>query len=109
MTAPYLKNCVFRKVWKEWKSFAFIAALLLLARQKGHLFSVPQDSGFTPLAEKKIFLVVSSWKQPQIHQQKNGQSLAHSSDDILLSSENEVTTNKHNNTNGSYVHGEQKN
>lgn len=108
ITVPYLKNYFFRKTWKEGKSFRFIAALMLSARQKRHLFPVSRFR-FHTTGWEKIFLVASNWKETKYPSTEEWiPTMVYSSDEILLSSENEQTTHKHKDTNKSYLYVEQK-
>lgn len=60
---PYLTNYCFRKTWKERKIFHFIAALMLLIRQKVHFFFQFSRFRLHTTCCEKIFLLSSNWKQ----------------------------------------------
>lgn len=105
------QKLLFQKNLERMEKFWLYSCPHASSKTKETFICSSQDSGFTPLAEKKKkFLVASNWKQPKyLSTEQWIHTLVYSSDEILLSSENEQTTHKYNNMNGSYMHVKQMN
>lgn len=105
------QKSLFQKNLERMEKFWLYCCPHAISKKKETFISSSQDSGFTPRAEKKKkFLVAGNWKQPKCPSAEEWtHTLVYSSDEIIPSGENEQTTHKHNNVNGSYVLVEQKN